>query len=109
MQSSQVSPELSPLREQVAEEETQPLPTLRGLAFQMFLARHGLSLLEVALAAGVRLLTVWKLTRALPISAHQAQSVRAALARLTGVDYRGGMTVSEELFAVNEKPQRGAE
>jgi hypothetical protein len=77
----------------LAEIKTQPLPTLRALAFQAFLARHSLSLLEVALAAGVRLLTVWRVTRDLPVTSQQAERVRAGLYRLTGVRYRGGLTV----------------
>jgi hypothetical protein len=99
----------SPAQMSMAEEETQPLlalHTLRALAFQAFLARHGLSLLDVALAAGVRLLTVWKVARDLPVSPQQAESVRAALTRLTGADYRGGITVNQELSLPDEQ-QRG--
>ena len=77
----------------INEIKTQPLPTLRALAFQAFLARHSLSLLEVALAAGVRLLTVWRVTRDLPVTSQQAERVRAGLYCLTGVRYRGGLTV----------------
>ncbi len=76
--------------------ETQPLPTLRALAFQAFMARHGVTLLEVALAAGVRVLTVWRVARDLPIAQQQAERVRAGLYRLTGVHYRGGLTVYVE-------------
>jgi len=48
-----------------------------------------LSLLDVALAAQVRLLTVWKLAQGLPIRAEHAQAVRSGLQRLTGVPYTG--------------------
>jgi hypothetical protein len=87
----------------MATEETQLLPTLRELAFQAFLARHSLSLLDVALAAGVRLLTVWRVARDLPVSPQQAICVRSGLARLTGVYYRGGITVNREILSVEEQ------
>jgi hypothetical protein len=75
------------------EVETQPLPTLRALAFQAFLELHALTLLDVALASGVRLLTVWRVARDLPVTFQQAERVRAGLHRLTGARYRGGLTV----------------
>jgi len=81
----------SPARLWVSEEETQPLPTLAGLAFQVFLAKHELSLLAVARAAGVPMLTIWRITHNAPIARWQAAMVRAGLSRLTGVQYRGGI------------------
>jgi hypothetical protein len=77
----------------MVEEQTQPLPTLRVLAFRAFLARHKLTMLDVARAAGVRMLTVWNITRDLPVSRQQAEMVRAGLYRLTGTQYRGGITL----------------
>jgi hypothetical protein len=72
-----------------AEEATQPLPTISRLVFEGFLNRYQLSLLDVAQAAGVRLLTVWRVMRDLPVSEQQAAQVYAALERLAGVPYRG--------------------
>ncbi len=80
----------------MSDEETQPLPTLRGLAFRAFLVKYGLLLRDVALEADVRLLTVWNITRDLPISRRQAEKVRAALCRLTGAHYRGRIALRLE-------------
>jgi hypothetical protein len=44
-------------------------------------------------------------TRDLPVSPQQAACVRAALARLTGVDYRGGITVNKQPISFNEETQ----
>lgn len=74
-------------------ETTQPLPNLGALTFQLFLAKYGLSILDVALVAQVRLLVVWKITRGQPISPVQAKQVRAALAQLTPAGYRGQIVV----------------
>jgi hypothetical protein len=74
-------------------ETTQPLPNLGALAFQLFLAKYELSILDVALVAQVRLLVVWKITRGQPISPVQAKRVRAALAQLTPTGYRGQIIV----------------
>lgn len=90
------SQQQSPAQMWMVEEETQPLPTLAGLAFRAFLAKYGLSMRDVALAAGVRLLTVWNITRDLPISRQQAEMVRAGIYWLTGVCYRGGMVLHLE-------------
>jgi hypothetical protein len=83
----------------MAEKETQPQPTLRALAFQLFLAKHELSVRDVARAARVRLLVVWNITRDLPISHQQAEMVRAGLYVLTGASYRGGITLHREQTA----------
>src|SRR5579885_3668739 len=74
---------------QRVEEATQPLPVIARLVFEGFLARYQLSMLEVAQEAGVRLLTVWRVMRDLPVSEQQAAQVYAALERLAGVPYRG--------------------
>lgn len=79
-----------------ANEQTQPLPNLGALTFQLFLARHGLSILDVALAAQVRLLIVWKITRGQPITPIQARQVRDALAQLTRTGYRGRIAIRQE-------------
>ena len=91
----------------MAEERTQPLPTLRALAFQLFLAKHELSVRDVARAARVRLLVVWNITRDLPISHQQAEMVRAGLYVLTGASYRGGITLHQEQMAPEATPQHG--
>ena len=56
-------------------------------AFRAYLHHFELSLVEVAVAARVRLLTVWKIEQGLPIRAEHAQAVRTALQHLTNVPY----------------------
>jgi hypothetical protein len=60
---------------------TQPLA---GVAFQLYLQRHNLSPLDVALTAGVRYMTVWRMMRALPIRREDETLVCRTLFRLTG-------------------------
>jgi|SRR5258707_320202 len=96
----------SPAPSLITEQDTQPLPTLRGLAFQAFLARHKLSLLDVALTAGVCSLVVWNIAHDNPVSRLHAEVVRAALYRLTGAQYRGGMTLRLEHVGAEIKQQR---
>ncbi len=74
---------------QRTEGPTQPLPVISRLIFEGFLTRYQLSMLEVAQEAGVRLLTIWRVMRDLPVSEQQAAQVHAALERLAGVPYRG--------------------
>jgi hypothetical protein len=74
---------------QQSKEETQPLPTIARLTFEGFLTRYQLSMLDVARAAGVRLLTIWRVVHDLPISEQQARQGYAGLAHLAGVSYRG--------------------
>ena len=108
MQHPQTPQELSSVPMEMAGEETQPFPTLRELAFQTFLVKHELSIVDVALAAGVRLLVVWSLTRGLPVSRQQAQRVRMGLHRLTGTVYRGGITLRlEQTHARLQKQHMG--
>jgi len=96
----------SPARMRVAEEGTQPLATLRGLAFRAFLAKHELSVRDVARAAGVRLLVVWNITRDLPVSHQQAEMVRAGLCLLTGVYYHGRIALWSEQMAPQATQQK---
>ncbi|HET9920919.1 MAG TPA: hypothetical protein VFQ30_13805 [Ktedonobacteraceae bacterium] len=56
-------------------------------AFRAYLQHFGLSRLEVARAARVRLMTVWKVEQGLPIRAEDALAVCAGLHHLTGVSY----------------------
>lgn len=74
---------------QQSREKTQPLPNIARLTFEGFLTRYQLSMLDVARAAGVRLLTIWRVMHDEPISKQQAQQVYAGLTLLTGVPYRG--------------------
>ena len=107
LQKEKITYQLGQKETWLAQAETQPLPTLRALAFQAFLERHALTLLDVAMAGGIRLLTVWKVAHDLPISPLQAASVRAGLARLTGECYRGGITVYPPFLAIHEQKQIG--
>jgi hypothetical protein len=84
-----------------SDEETQPLPPIARLTFEGFLTRYHLSMLDVARAAGVRLLTIWRVMHDEPISEQQAQQVYAGLALLAGVPYRGRIRLHA---AGREKP-----
>jgi hypothetical protein len=55
--------------------------------FRAYLQRFELSPLDVALAARVRLMTVWKIEQGLPIRAADALAVRTGLQQVTGVPY----------------------
>ena len=56
-------------------------------AFRAYLQHFGLSRLDVARAARVRMLTVWKIEQGLPIRAEDALAVCSGLHYLTGVSY----------------------
>jgi transcriptional regulator with XRE-family HTH domain len=56
-------------------------------AFRAYVQHFGLSLRDVALAASVRMLTVWKIEQGLPIREADALAVCAGLHHLTGVPY----------------------
>ena len=56
-------------------------------AFRAYLRHYELSPLDVALAAKVRLMTVWKIEQGLPIREADALAVCAGLYHLTGVSY----------------------
>lgn len=95
---------------QRSEEVTQPLPNVRALVFEGFLARHHLSMLDVARAAEVRLVTVWRVMRDLPVSEQQAAQVYAGLYRLAGVHYRGRIRLhaaGDELHATRGSRKAG--
>jgi hypothetical protein len=66
-------------------------------AYRAYVQRFELSVLDVAMAARVRLPTVWRVAQGLPIGDTNAQAVRAALLRLTGVPYRGQIAVLPEI------------
>jgi hypothetical protein len=63
------------------------IQTLNGMAFRLYLQRHNISPLDAALAAGVRYLTVWRMTRALPVRREDEMLVCQELFRLTGEWY----------------------
>jgi hypothetical protein len=67
-----------------SERTTQPLG---GMAFQLYLQRHNLSPLDVALTAGVRYMTVWRMMRALSIRKEDESLIRRGLFKLTGEWY----------------------
>ena len=93
MRHKKLSQQRSPANVLIVEEETQPLPALAGRTFRAFLIQHHLSILDVALEARVRLLTVWNIERENPVSRQHAEMVCAGLYRLTGFHYRGRITL----------------
>ena len=64
-----------------------------GAAFRTYLQQHGLSILDVALAARVRLSTVWNIEQGFPIREEHALAVQRGLFQLTGVPYTAAIPV----------------
>ena len=56
---------------------------------QAYVSFYDLSWSEVARAAGLLLIVLWRVTRALPVSAAHAAALREGLFRLTGIAYTG--------------------
>lgn len=67
-------------------------------SYRAYTQRFHLSVLDVALAASVRLPIVWRVAQGLPIGEAKAQAVRVALLRLTGVPYQGHIVVQPDTF-----------
>lgn len=63
--------------------------------FRAFLEQHRLTLLDVARAADVRLMTVWNVQQGRPVRPQSAQAVCAALYRLSGMPYSGPIVVKD--------------
>lgn len=72
----------------LSDQDTIPLPH-NAIAFQSYLQRHHLTLLDVAQASGVRYLTTWKIAQNQPVRCETVDIVRNALQRLTGEPFRG--------------------
>lgn len=77
----------------IADEQTIPLPNLDASLvsreqFNAYLQRHHLTIRDVALEAGLRLVYVWKVSRGEPVEPRYAAYIRAALYRLTREPYR---------------------
>ena len=66
---------------------------ISSAAFRTYLRHFELSLLDVALAARVRLMTVWKIEQGLPIRAEHALAVQTALQQITGVPYPSSISI----------------
>ena len=80
----------------VSEQETLPLQVAgvqSAVAFQLFLKQYHLEPLQVAIASGVRYLTVWNIEHGNPVSLTHAAMVSQGLQRLTGVPYRSPIFV----------------
>lgn len=83
----------------MAEQKTQPLNVAGASSasdFLTYVKTYRLELLDVALAAGVRYLTVWNLTRGRPVTVAHAALVRAGLFKLTGVAYTAPISLVSE-------------
>jgi hypothetical protein len=78
------------------EQETIPLPRLSGWLLEHFLSIHQLNLREVARAAQLPLLVVWRACRGLPIAPWQAARLTEGLYALTGVCYRPRLLTQED-------------
>jgi hypothetical protein len=58
-------------------------------ALAYYLQVHHIEPLQLALAAGVRYLTVWNALHSRPITSEHAAKIRVALHSLTGIAYAG--------------------
>jgi hypothetical protein len=77
-----------------------------GAAFRAYLQHFGLSILDVALAARVRLSTVWNIEQGIPIRAEHAQAVRSGLHRLTGREYSAPIpAIPSEILQMTQSSQ----
>ena len=82
----------------IADERTMPLPGLDPAVvsreqFNAYLRRRNLTILDVALAAGLRLIYVWKVSRGEPVEVQYAGAIRKALYTLTHEPYTGLIAV----------------
>ncbi len=78
-----------------------------GAAFRAYLQHFELTILDVALAAHVRLSTVWSIGQGLPIRAEHAQAVRTCLYQLTGVPFMETIAViPPDILQMAQGPQR---
>jgi hypothetical protein len=80
-------------------------------AFRAYLHHFELTLLDVALAGRVRLMTVWKVEQGLPIRAEDALAVRTGLQQVTGVHYTTLIPVipADMLRMVQGRNDRGSD
>ena len=58
-----------------------------AIAFRHYLATYQLEPLDVALKAGVRYMTVWRIKQGQPINSQDELLVRQGLLRMTGIPY----------------------
>lgn len=82
----------------MGEEETLYLPQIPrltgGPAFRAFLREHQLTIVDVALAAQMRLMPVWQLWQNRPIKLREAQAIRETLYRLTGAYFTAPVAIA---------------
>lgn len=95
----------------IADEQTMPLPGLDPAAvsreqFNAYLRRHNLTILDVALAAGLRLLYVWKVSRGEAVEVQYASAIRKALYALTHEPYMGLIAVQFTPVVPREQNER---
>ena len=77
----------------ISEQETLPLS---AIAFQRYIQRHELEPLDIALKAGVRYLTIWKIWKGAPIKPEEEPQVRRVLFSMTGIPYVAPILVLKE-------------
>lgn len=76
-------------------EEQETIP-LNALIFRQYLSQHQLTPLDVALASGVRYLTVWRIWEGKPVKSVCVQLIRSTLFKLTGEPYSAPILIWEE-------------
>ena len=91
------------------DDDTQILPPLdvraaSSAAFHAMLLHYGLTIGQIAQAARVPQIIIWRVDHGLPISSSSAVAVRAGLQRLTGVFYTAPIAV----YSGRNKEGKGA-
>lgn len=74
--------------------ESESLPP-SAVAFRRYLAAYQLEPLEVAVKAGVRYMTIWRIWEGHPVKSQYELLVRQGLLRLTGIPYTAPVLVSD--------------
>ena len=95
-------------------EDTLILPTLETkvvsrAAFRGFLVHYGLSIRQVAPAAGVPKITIWSIDRGNAVLASYEHRVRWGLYRLTGITYTAPIAVLTRRDRGNENKQNNGQ
>ena len=85
-----------------AKQETLPIS---AVAFRRYMSKYQIEPLDVALRAGVRYLTVWKIGQGLPIKSRDEVLIRQGLFRMTGIPYTAPMLVHRQPEQVRQESQ----
>ena len=83
------------------EQETLPVS---AVAFRRYVEKYQIEPLDVALHAGVRYLTVWRIGQGFAIKSQDERLIRQGLLRMTGVPYTAPMLVRDKREQADGRP-----